>query len=487
MNLLRALLQAIKRMFRKETIETKLPVSVALPDRVASQIDLWMKMYRNHPPWRYDRAGHEICRSLNIGSVVAGEVARMVTLEFESEVGDRTIDEVYQRVVRDLRGICERAAAGGGLAFKVYMDGEDVAVDYVTADQFYPTSYSVNGDVTGAVFVSRIVRGKSLYTKLEYQRMEKGALVTENTCYRYDTDDPENASELGRQVDLSEVEEWADIEPSVRIEDIDAPLFAYFRMPGVNRIDLTCPLGASCYAPAVDQIREADRQYERILWEFEGKEAAIFADEGMFRRVKTGAADAKGNPVYGFEVPKGRERLFRLLRFGPDSKDQMREYSPEIRDASLYHGLNEILKRVEFNCGLSYGTISDPQQVDKTATEIISSKQRMYSTIKDIQKALEEALRQLVRIIANWYLLSGTSVNPDPDISFKWDDSIVVDKDTELKEMRADVQAGFIRPEIYVAKKYGVSEEEALLMMPRAEEGDGEIEGASSPFGTLNR
>ena len=33
--------------------------------------------------------------------------------------------------------------------------------------------------------------------------------------------------------------------------------------------------------------------------------------------------------------------------------------------------------------------------------------------------------------------------------------------------MQQDVTAGIIRKELYIAKKYGVSEEEALKMMPQ--------------------
>lgn len=36
--------------------------------------------------------------------------------------------------------------------------------------------------------------------------------------------------------------------------------------------------------------------------------------------------------------------------------------------------------------------------------------------------------------------------------------------------MQQDAVAGFIRKELYVAAKYGVSEEEALKMMPQQDE-----------------
>ncbi|MGL4623679.1 MAG: phage capsid protein, partial [Culicoidibacterales bacterium] len=68
----------------------------------------------------------------------------------------------------------------------------------------------------------------------------------------------------------------------------------------------------------------------------------------------------------------------------------------------LFMGLNELLKRIEFNVGMSYGTISDPAEIPKTATEIISSKQRLYATVKELQQALEFALDDLVYAMAIW-------------------------------------------------------------------------------------
>ena len=171
---------------------------------------------------------------------------------------------------------------------------------------------------------------------------------------------------------------------------------------------------------------------------------------------------------YGnLNIPQGKERLYRRIDLD-DNNSKWNVFSPEIRDSAYFNGLNNILKRIEFNCGLSYGTISDPQEVDKTATEIVSSKQRMYSTVKDIQGALESALNDLIYAMSVWAKLARLSMDKY-EVSYSWDDSIIVDKDTELASMQADVAAGIIRPELYIMKKYGVTEEEAIKMMPKVD------------------
>ena len=227
-------------------------------------------------------------------------------------------------------------------------------------------------------------------------------------------------------------------------------------MPDANNIDSSSPLGVSVYDRAREDIENADKQWSRIMWEYEGSELAIDADVSVFK--KDEARDK-------FVLPSGKERLFRILDFD-DNNEKYKVFAPEIRDISLFNGFNNILKRIEFNSGLAYGTLSDPQNVDKTAEEIKSSKQRSYSTVKDIQNTTEDALKSLAQAMDIVARLGNLPAGKAYEMSFKWDDSIVVDREKELLSMQQDAASGMIRKELYIAKKYGVTEEEALKMMP---------------------
>ena len=68
-------------------------------------------------------------------------------------------------------------------------------------------------------------------------------------------------------------------------------------------------------------------------------------------------------------------------------------FSPALRDGSYLTGLNQYLRNVESHAGLSFGVISQVADVEKTATEIVNSKQKLYATVSDLQAALEDALR----------------------------------------------------------------------------------------------
>ncbi|MCC0752619.1 phage portal protein [Clostridioides sp. ZZV13-5731] len=442
----------INKLFNKSSIQNELKVDIAVSDKMSRSIDLWLNMYKNKSPWL-----NEVTKSLNLPATISSEVARLVTLELESEVvGNDFLNKQYQDVLKDVRKYCEYACCCGGLVFKPYVSGGKIEVDYVQANNFFPTEYSSAGDITSAIFSEIKVKGDIKYTRLEYHNWTPDAYTISNYAYKSNTARLIGYSdELGKQISLKEVSEWADLSEKLTLQGVERPLFSYFKIPQANSVESTSPLGVSVFSRAVDLIKEADKQYSRILWEYEATEVAIDADSSMFRRNSSGE----------YEVPHGKKRLYRMLEM-ETGDNKWNVFSPTIRDSSLFAGLNQLLRKIEFNCGLSYGVISDAQETDKTATEIKASKQRLYSTVKDVQKSLEDALEGLIYSIDKWSILAGFTPSLKYETTFNWDDSVVIDKDSELLAMQQDVASGLIRPELYVMKKYGVTEEEALKMMP---------------------
>lgn len=444
--------QVIRKMLGREKIKDAIGVEVAVSDKMANEIDLWAKMYKNEPPWKEKNT--KLC---GLPAAIAGEFARLVTLELKTEVtGNDFINEEYQAVVSDIRKYTEYACAKGGLAMKPYASEGHIEVDMVQADRFFPTKFNSRG-VTAAVFAESLTVGKKVYTRLEYHQHEGTMYHINNKAFV--KQDLDNVEVLGKEVPLTAVPEWANLQEEVTLKNVKMPLFAYFKIPNANNVDDTSPLGVSVYSRAINDIKEADNQWTRLLWEFEGSELAIDADITLFKK------DDKGN----YEFPKGKDRLFRMMDLD-DNAEKYKVFAPAIRDENLINGFNAILRRIEFNVGLAYGTLSDPNTVDKTAEEIKASKQRSYSTVSDIQKSLQTALEQLVYAMDVMAQLSGLSGRKKYEMSFDWDDSIVIDKEQELASMQQDAVAGFIRKELYVAAKYGVSEEEALKMMPQQDE-----------------
>lgn len=267
-----------------------------------------------------------------------------------------------------------------------------------------------------------------------------------------------NQDTLGQSVPLDSIDAWAQIEDEALITGIEQPLYAYFRYPLANTIDADSPLGVSCYSRAVDLIREADTQWSNLLWEFEAGQTAIFVDELAFKR------DDKGRA----RLP--HKRLYRALETGSVDNQLFQGWSPTLREQSILSGLDAILKRVEYSTGLAYGTLSDPNTVDKTATEIKISRQRTYATVVDAQKALENALVDLLYAMDVWATIGNLAPAGGYDVAFQFDDSVIVDKDTSFQQDLRLVGQGLMSKLEFRMRNFGESEEAARMALEQIEE-----------------
>lgn len=448
----------LRMFFRGETIKKAIGAEVAISSGMQEAIELWQQMFRNKSPWLDKNT-----ESLGLASAVASEIARLVTVEFHSEItGSRRADflqETYDMVLSKLREQTEFAAALGGMAFKPYIDGDRIAIDFVHADRFIPTAYNSRGEITGAVFVERKKKERAWYTRLErHQLTDTGYTVQNKAFISY------QESELGVPASLSSVDEWAGLEEEITMgyqdgSTLERPLFVYFKMPFANQIDAGAPLGVSVYSRGTELIRQADLQYSRILWEYEGSELAI---------------DASIMALDGTKLPPRKERLFRKVDIVKNSGDDLYSvFSPAIRDTSLFNGLNQLLRRIEFNCNLSYGTLSDPQNEAKTAEEIKMSRQRSYSAICEIQKSLEDALRHLIWVLDYYAGLYNLAPVGEYEATFNWGDGVLTDTGVEYTQLKALVDSGILKPEKLVSWYFGISEEEAKDYMPKQQGGIG--------------
>ena len=316
--------------------------------------------------------------------------------------------------------------------------------------------------MTGAIFYDHLVRGNRIYTRLEDHEFSGSTYSITVKAFRSMT-----SADLGIEVPLTDVPEWAAISPHTEFSDVDRPLWGYFRVSSGNSTDRHSPLGVSVYAAAVDTIHDTDEQYGRLLWEYDGGQLALDVDQTALR------PDINGESV----MPQREQRLYRNWlngSSGANGRNLYEVFAPALRDESYRRGMDAMLKRVEFQCGLAYGTLSDPQNVDKTAEEIRSSKQRSYTTVKDLQRALGNALTDLVYSIsklldAQWN--SGAAVSPpgDCNVTFDFDDSIISDPKERKQMYWGYVTAGKFPFWRYLVEFEGYSEDDAKAIAAEAD------------------
>lgn len=414
----------------------------------------WSKAYTNESVWL-----EENIESLNLPSTIASEISRLVTIESVINInGSERADYINKQLDNfrtNKKDIVEMACALGGIIFKPYVSGNKVLIDYVYQDEIIPFNFDGNKNITGVIFPSYKIKGDCIYTRLEIHDFSVDRYTIENRAFVSKNVRLSSGSitDIGHEIQLTEIEEWKDINPSIVINGLDAPLYSYFRIPIANNIDRKSPLGVSVYARAIKEIKKADIQWSRIDWEYESKEAAIDTDESYIE-----------TDIYGSKIlPKGKERLFRTYTSETMSSEKsiFQYYSPEIRDQSFFNGLDKIFKRIEYNCSLAYGTISDPTNVDKTAEEIKTSKQRSYQLVSDIQLSLENSLNGLIRVIDDLCDMYNLAPVGNYDVSYSWDDSIIIDAEKEKLQDMQEVNNGLLPKWKYKVKWQGLTEEQA--------------------------
>lgn len=434
-------------------IEQEFNAMPAASRQMEDNISLWYAMYINQPPW----ATCDV-RPLGLPGAIGRELSQHVLTEFSVAVFGSAradfINDQVQTATAQFQNNLELGLCLGGIAFRPYADNGRILVEAYTTD-FTPTQFSGDRQCTGGVFKSKPVKqGNEWYVKLEYHSfkiMEDGtsAYVVENRAFRSSQD-----GSVGAPVSLDSVEQWRGLTDSIAIGNLDGPLFAYFKPPIANRIEPGSNLGVSVYSGEVAElIKQADEQWERIWWEFKSGERKIFADGSI----------SPGQLA---------DRLFIKGDFTPEG-NLFQEFDPSYRNTALYEGFQYILKIIEFNVGLAFGTISDPQSVDKTATETIMTKHRQFVTEDAIQKAFQNTLDCLIYAMDAWCDLAQLAPAGAYKVEYNWGDGILDDPETRRQDMALDMQlvaAGLMRDVDFVMKWNKVDKETARKMLPGMEE-----------------
>ena len=69
------------KLFGTDTLKRELNVDISISNEMRDAIELWHYMYKDKAPWIDDTT-----QSMNLASVIAGEFARLVTLELKTSI-----------------------------------------------------------------------------------------------------------------------------------------------------------------------------------------------------------------------------------------------------------------------------------------------------------------------------------------------------------------------------------------------------------------
>lgn len=481
-------------MIDNSEIENLIGCRTLVTDRMQHAIEEWYDAAIDGLP--LDKNPETL--TLDLPALICSELARLTTLELEAKVeGSPRADWINGHLQRVLsprkRRIFAVALALGGGVWKPYQSGDKLGVMFCNAARFFPVSHDVEGNLTEGVFIDTILDDDNYYHRLEWLHALEGkqdlrdaeldhlsgcgleaptqfpCVKIVNLAFRGSTRDS-----LGSPVDLDIRPEWSKIEPVAYLTGLEKLPLGYFVTPIVNTVDPDSELGAAMFEPARRQIIDADEQYTRLDWEYEGGELAVDTDANFLKPSAAGQKLSKADALRRYGVPPEaidstaphhRERLFHGINVNTgitDASPFYQVFSPTLRDTSYLSGLNQYLRNVESHAGLSFGVISQVADVEKTATEIISSRQKLYSTVSDLQAALEDALRGLVDALDYWAdHVPNAPGKGEVNATFKWDDSIILDRMAEMGQWQQEVSMGLRSKAEYRQHFFGEDEKTA--------------------------
>lgn len=356
--------------------------------------------------------------------------------------------------------LIEKAFATGTGAFVCHLNGMSitddgklnsdestgVSIDYLTAEHIIPISQK-RGKLTEAAFWSEdVVRGKTT-VYLELHLLESGTYKIENHFF-------EEKNGGLKEIDLP------DNIAEVIYTGTDVPFFSIIRPNIANNIDERTALGISVYADAIDILKGVDLAYNNLNKDFKLGGKKVFLNSRMVRY-----DDQTGQQITPDDVA---QQLFVTTGDGlvdNDGKKMIEEFNPSLRVAENKDGIQGQLDYLSFKCGFgtkhyqfNAGQIVTATQYTGDKQELLQNASKHYITVT---ASLKQLMRSLLWIGKN---VCGVPLNESAEITIKYDDSYVTDKETERLRDREEVDRGIMQKWEYRMKWYGEDEETAKSM-----------------------
>lgn len=326
-----------------------------------------------------------------------------------------------------------------------------IVLDYVTIENIYPLAWQ-NGYISECAFSSVVTRSGCDYLYLQIHRKEDGGeYVIENRIYRYDNE------QLADEA-LTNVKGFERIPPVVHTGS-DKRQFVIDRPNIANNFNYLLPTGISVYANAIDVMQGVDIAYDSYVNEFKlGK-----------KRIMVKPAAAKyldGEPVFD-----PNDVAFYALPEDANDGSVITPIDMTLRTAEHNTGIQDQLNILSSKCGFGETYYRFDGGSVATATQVISENSTMFRTIKKHEIVLEQVLTELFRILLHLgNAAMNAGLNEKVEITIDFDDSIIVDTESQRAQDRQDVSMGAMSILEYRIKWYGEDEATAKKMLPKMQD-----------------
>ncbi|HWQ76566.1 MAG TPA: hypothetical protein VN441_14735 [Syntrophomonas sp.] len=356
--------------------------------------------------------------------------------------------------------LVEKAFMSGTGAFVLKLSGMEVdgeiilkntetriRIDYLTAQQIIPITVR-QGRIIDVAFASEVIEKGKSYIYLETHELTARGYQITNEYFNAQNDQLTPAPlPLG-------------IAP-VLYTGSDVPLFSIFSPNIVNTYDKANGLGMSIYAHAIDNLMGVDLAFNNLNRDFKLGGKKVFYNQSLVY------TDLDGNTVTPDDV---MQQLF--VQVGDALVDEngkqmaVQEFNPALRVEENRDGIQAQLDYLSFKCGLGTKHYQFNAGSIVTATQYMGDKQELVQNAAKHYIVIERALKGLVRAIlwAGKEIL-GQPVNPDAMVTVNFEDSYIIDKESERVRDLQEIRDGIMQKWEYRCKWYGEDEATAKAMI----------------------
>lgn len=438
----------ILHLFHARTVEQVTGIETDVTAEMYRRLELWCDMAAGEAPWN---AKARSCGVLaQIASRISSLVAREVSVGFPQ---GSAIEGAMRRLDARCDAIAESIALFGGCVVRPLFAEGALQFELLSLGRYLPTSYSFDGTLRGAVLLKILSRKERRWLLSEHHEFDGESHSVDVSLY---------SLEGGmKKVPLSDCPMAAGLTPSFVWRNCKMPMIVEFRNGAANRID-----GSSVPVPIIagaeNLIRDADEQYERMIWEQEGGALRVFADRDLFARRTL----RDGTAVSTELAPKLHRLVTMIDGDGSAEGKRITAFAPQLRTEAQNAALQQIFRRIELATGIGKGTISDAEAVQQTATQYAGGRAELYALVDKMEEEIEAKYKRCAEVFAYMAAAYGLGAN-DARIEVKWNDDQTRKDLAQAKQLAMqEISAGVKNKWEYRRDFFGEDEAAAKAAVP---------------------
>lgn len=392
-------------------------------------------------------AAKQMCEDLT--KLIWAEGCDISTKSYNIDITKEIIDIINNEkngFYKNASDFIEKVIAKGSGVLIEFIDNDEIAIDYVSADNIIPIEYVNNYVTSFAEFKQRKVKNKKEFRYHNIVSIHKydGEIYTkENILYI-----SKDKNSIGKKSSFNLF--YDNVENPYQLLT-KYPPFQFINTPITNNLT-TSPLGISIFANSIDKLKSLDNKYDSFDEEFTfGKKKIMIDAAALHTEIQP---DADGNPVR-ISYFDTNDRVFVAYKGDLNNTQPLKEIDFNLRVDEHIKAINSELNWLSASVGLGQGFYEFTSSGLKTATEVISKDNQAFRTATNYRNVIVEALENMVKAICS---LKGVECT---EVLVSFNDGVITDTETAKNNARVEVSQGLRSKLNYLIEYRGLSEEQA--------------------------